>query len=94
MASSSSSPTATTTIPSTKKHSNNPSSVEDVVANSRFINILKRPVGSKDVRERILPAAAAGVAVALAMVPEAVAFSFVAGVSPLVSFLDRLEIEV
>uniref|UniRef100_A0A7S1BEV7 STAS domain-containing protein n=2 Tax=Corethron hystrix TaxID=216773 RepID=A0A7S1BEV7_9STRA len=58
---------------------NRPSQVEDVVANSKSIGIL----GDLDAA-KVVPATAAGAAVALAMVPEAVAFSFVAGVNPLV----------
>ena len=59
------------------------SQLEDLVANSKSINILRKISKSQDAKT-IVPSVAAGAAVALAMVPEAVAFSFVAGVNPLV----------
>ena len=59
------------------------SQLEDLVANSKSINILKK-IGKSESANVIVPSIAAGAAVALAMVPEAVAFSFVAGVHPLV----------
>jgi len=54
------------------------SQLEDLIVNSKSINILRKT------GEVAGPSMAAGAAVALAMVPEAVAFSFVAGVNPLV----------
>ena len=59
------------------------SQLENLVANSKSISILRK-FGKKQDADVILPSMAAGAAVALAMVPEAVAFSFVAGVNPLV----------
>lgn len=60
-----------------------PSQVESIVKNAKSLQSNERdnPVKSSAV---YIQAMAAGLAVSLAMVPEAIAFSFVAGVSPLV----------
>lgn len=63
-----------------------PSQVESVVANAKDLMPASAGAGEEDGgrKDVALRSVAAGAAVALAMVPEAVAFSFVAGVSPLV----------
>ena len=60
-----------------------PSQVESIVSNSKSLQSRDVEDPKKDAAKYI-QALAAGLAVSLAMVPEAVAFSFVAGVSPLV----------
>ena len=57
-----------------------PSQIESVVKNAKLLN----PFGSPVERETVVTSLAAGLAVSLAMVPEAISFAFVAGVSPLV----------
>jgi len=59
-----------------------PSQVESIVGNAKMLvsNIMKPDGRAKT----ILAASVAGLSVSLAMIPEAVAFSFVAGVNPLV----------
>lgn len=54
------------------------------MANAKALLFLKNDEKSKEVKNKFFASSAAGLAVALAMVPEAVAFSFVAGVNPLV----------
>ena len=57
-----------------------PSQIESIVKNAKFLN----PFGSTVERETVVTSLAAGLAVSLAMVPEAISFAYVAGVSPLV----------
>jgi len=61
-----------------------PSQVESIVGNAKMLvsNIMDEK--SKDNYRKIFAASVAGLSVSLAMIPEAVAFSFVAGVNPLV----------
>ncbi|KAL7538907.1 hypothetical protein ACHAWF_011186 [Thalassiosira exigua] len=64
-----------------------PSRIESVVANAKSISSnlgRKMDLTNPTLRTQYLTAMTAGLAVTLAMVPEAVSFSFVAGVSPLV----------
>jgi len=56
-----------------------PSQIESISANAKLLN----PFGSRVERETFVTSLAAGLAVSLAMVPEAVSFAYVAGVSPL-----------
>lgn len=56
-----------------------PSQIESVVNNAKSLN----PFGAKLDRDATVSSIAAGLAVSLAMVPEAISFSYVAGVSPL-----------
>lgn len=79
------------TIRSTPSSSSPPSQIESVVANAKSLlpnnqNKLKtaKKWENDDDDNSFLRATAAGLAVSLAMVPEAIAFSFVAGVNPLV----------
>ena len=63
-----------------------PSQIESIVANAKSIPVSmgkKIDLTNKSLRRKYLSAMGAGLAVSLAMVPEAVSFSFVAGVSPL-----------
>lgn len=60
-----------------------PSQVESIVSNSKSLQDRDVEVPVRE-SAKYIQAMAAGLAVSLAMVPEAVAFSFVAGVSPLV----------
>jgi SulP family sulfate permease len=57
-----------------------PSQIESIYGNAKSLN----PFGSHIERETVLSSLAAGLAVSLAMIPEAVSFAYVAGVSPLV----------
>jgi hypothetical protein len=58
-----------------------PSQIESITENAKSLN----PFGNHLMeRETILTSLASGLAVSLAMVPEAISFAFVAGVSPLV----------
>jgi SulP family sulfate permease len=57
-----------------------PSQIESITQNAKSLN----PFGSHLERETIVSSLASGLAVSLAMVPEAISFAFVAGVSPLV----------
>ncbi|KAI2506179.1 Sulfate permease family [Fragilaria crotonensis] len=59
-----------------------PSRVESIVSNAK--TLLPDRNATDERRNRILQAGSAGLTTSLAMVPEAVAFSFVAGVNPLV----------
>lgn len=64
-----------------------PSQIESIVANAKSISAsmgMKMDLTNKTLRGKYLTAITAGLAVSLAMVPEAVSFSFVAGVNPLV----------
>jgi len=64
-----------------------PSQLESIVANAKSATIglgKKMDLTDPTLRTQYLTAMTAGLAVSLAMVPEAVSFSFVAGVSPLV----------
>lgn len=61
-----------------------PSRIESIVSNAKTLNPFNRQKPGKDTQGVILPSLAAGLAVSLAMVPEAVSFAYVAGVSPLV----------
>eukprot|EP00986_Skeletonema_menzelii_P010313 scaffold5018_cov147-Skeletonema_menzelii.AAC.8 len=64
-----------------------PSQIESIVANAKSISASlgkKIDLTDKTLRGKYLTAITAGLAVSLAMVPEAVSFSFVAGVNPLV----------
>jgi len=56
-------------------------SIEDLEQDTR--SLLPKGVNLKEKKTALIKASVAGLAVALAMVPEAVAFSFVAGVNPL-----------
>ena len=56
-----------------------PSQLESIVDNAKSLVIL-----DKERQDTLLSASASGLAVALAMIPEAIAFAFVAGVHPLV----------
>mmetsp|Transcript_14741 Transcript_14741/g.30012 ORF Transcript_14741/g.30012 Transcript_14741/m.30012 type:complete len:606 (-) Transcript_14741:186-2003(-) len=56
-------------------------SIEDLEQDAR--SLIPKGVNLKDKKNTLIKASVAGMAVALAMVPEAVAFSFVAGVNPL-----------
>ena len=56
------------------------SQVEDLVANSKSLFLTVYPKGPKAAASNV----ASGFTVSLAMIPEAVAFAFVCGVSPLV----------
>ena len=73
-----------------KKNEKPPSQVESIVKNAKTLKPLKKSEindsqnANKKKSAEYVQALAAGLAVSLAMVPEAVAFSFVAGVSPLV----------
>ena len=58
-----------------------PSQIESITSNAKLL----RPFGSIDIDYETVPQSlAAGLAVSLAMIPEAVSFAFVAGVNPLV----------
>eukprot|EP00559_Dactyliosolen_fragilissimus_P008943 CAMPEP_0184862230 /NCGR_PEP_ID=MMETSP0580-20130426/6707_1 /TAXON_ID=1118495 /ORGANISM="Dactyliosolen fragilissimus" /LENGTH=572 /DNA_ID=CAMNT_0027359987 /DNA_START=208 /DNA_END=1926 /DNA_ORIENTATION=+ len=57
------------------------SQIESITQNAKFINPFGR---SPPDRDTVISSLAAGLAVSLAMVPEAVSFAFVAGVNPLV----------
>lgn len=59
-----------------------PSRVESIVSNAK--TLLPDRNATDERRNRLLQAGSAGLTTSLAMVPEAVAFSFVAGVNPLV----------
>jgi len=64
-----------------------PSQIESIVANAKSISTSmgkKIDLTDKTLRGKYLTAITAGLAVSLAMIPEAVSFSFVAGVNPLV----------
>ena len=64
-----------------------PSRVESIVANAKSLSAKmgkRMDLTNPTLRTQYLTAMTAGLAVSLAMVPEAVSFSFVAGVSPLV----------
>lgn len=64
-----------------------PSQIESIVANAKSISTSlgkKMDLTNPTLRTKYLTAITAGLAVSLAMVPEAVSFSFVAGVNPLV----------
>eukprot|EP00557_Chaetoceros_sp_GSL56_P012359 CAMPEP_0176480372 /NCGR_PEP_ID=MMETSP0200_2-20121128/2241_1 /TAXON_ID=947934 /ORGANISM="Chaetoceros sp., Strain GSL56" /LENGTH=651 /DNA_ID=CAMNT_0017876485 /DNA_START=180 /DNA_END=2135 /DNA_ORIENTATION=+ len=62
-------------------HATPPSQVESITHNAKSL----KPFGSHFLeRETIVSSLASGLAVSLAMVPEAISFAFVAGVSPLV----------
>ncbi len=56
-----------------------PSQIESIFANAKSLN----PFGTHIERETLFTSLAAGLAVSLAMIPEAVSFAYVAGVSPL-----------
>lgn len=59
---------------------NNVSRTESIIANAKAL----LPEDFRERRSSLISATISGLAVSLAMIPEAVAFSFVAGVSPLV----------
>mmetsp|Transcript_13767 Transcript_13767/g.20987 ORF Transcript_13767/g.20987 Transcript_13767/m.20987 type:complete len:614 (+) Transcript_13767:31-1872(+) len=59
-----------------------PSQIESIVKNAK--ELLSDFGSPKERKNNLIKAAAAGLAVSLAVIPEAVAFSFVAGVNPLV----------
>lgn len=65
----------------------NPSKLQSVTQNAKLLLLtaskLKKPKSLQS-KETFLTSTAAGLAVALTMIPEAVAFSFVAGVNPIV----------
>jgi len=61
-----------------------PSQVESIKENAKLLLPIKEGDTAKSLQTKLFQATLAGLTVALAMVPEAVAFSFVAGVSPLV----------
>lgn len=60
-----------------------PSQFESILANAKTLNPFGRKA-SPEQRETVVSSLAAGLAVSLAMVPEAISFAYVAGVSPLV----------
>ena len=57
-----------------------PSQIESIAKNAKLLH----PFGSAVERETVVTSLAAGLAVSLAMIPEAISFAYVAGVSPLV----------
>lgn len=61
-----------------------PSQVESIKENAELLLPIKKGDTAKSLQRKLFQATISGLTVALAMVPEAVAFSFVAGVSPLV----------
>jgi len=61
-----------------------PSQVESIRENAKLLLPVKEGDTAKSLQRKLFQATVSGSTVALAMVPEAVAFSFVAGVSPLV----------
>eukprot|EP00804_Cyclotella_cryptica_P005416 CCRYP_017092-RA/>CCRYP_017092-RA protein AED:0.04 eAED:0.04 QI:0/0.5/0.66/1/0.5/0.66/3/33/687 len=64
-----------------------PSQLESIVLNAKSLSqslFRSSPLSDPSLRTKYFTAIAAGLAVSLAMVPEAVSFSFVAGVNPLV----------
>mmetsp|Transcript_1983 Transcript_1983/g.2693 ORF Transcript_1983/g.2693 Transcript_1983/m.2693 type:complete len:620 (+) Transcript_1983:113-1972(+) len=63
-----------------------PSQIESIIANAKSLNPFGKPktTSSSSSENTVLPSLAAGLAVSLAMIPEAVSFAYVAGVSPLV----------
>lgn len=65
---------------SSEERSPPPSQIESIFKNAKLLN----PFGSRIERETVISSLAAGLAVSLAMIPEAVSFAYVAGVSPLV----------
>lgn len=65
---------------SSRLHTAPHSQIESITQNAKSLN----PFGSHLERETIVSSLASGLAVSLAMVPEAISFAFVAGVSPLV----------
>lgn len=67
--------------PNTPPH---PSQFESIVANAKSLLPAKSDDEMKAIRSKFLASSAAGLSVALAMIPEATAFAFVAGVNPLV----------
>ena len=67
-----------------KSSSASPSQIESIITNAKTLNPFNRQKSGKEVQGVILPSLAAGLAVSLAMIPEAVSFAYVAGVSPLV----------
>lgn len=76
-------------LPSSSSSNNEkpPSQLESIVLNAKSLSdalFKSNPFNNPTLRTKYLTAITAGLAVSLAMVPEAVSFSFVAGVNPLV----------
>ena len=61
-----------------------PSQMESILANAKTLNPFNKQKSGEESQGVIVPSLAAGLAVSLAMIPEAVSFAYVAGVSPLV----------
>ena len=61
-----------------KSSSASPSQIESIITNAKTLNPFNRQKSGKEVQGVILPSLAAGLAVSLAMIPEAVSFAYVA----------------
>jgi hypothetical protein len=72
---------AMTSSSTSEDSASNPSQLESILGNAKS---LLTDGERSDTKNKLYKATVAGLAVSLAMVPEAIAFSFVAGVSPLV----------